>query len=89
MGRTPMWKPKLSQAHALYQRALTGGEEQLGQCHPETLTTLNDLGFICEKEGLYAMAGEFLAVAMSGRKNHFGPGHHMTCLTKRNLFLEA
>lgn len=76
---------KLSLAHDLYQRALTGRGLQLGWHHPDTLTTLNDLGFICEKEGLYAMAEKFLIAAMNGREYHFGPDHPATCLTKRNL----
>ncbi|KAL8644519.1 MAG: hypothetical protein Q9226_007722, partial [Calogaya cf. arnoldii] len=75
----------LSQAHEWYQRVLWGRETQLGPAHPDTFTTLNDLGFICEKQGLYAEGEEHLLRALHGREILYGPNDPRTCLVLRNL----
>lgn len=58
----------LSKVHTWYHRVLHGREKILGPTDPETLTTLNDLGFICEKEGLYSESEQYPMAALSGRQ---------------------
>ena len=45
------------QAEALNRRALAGREAHLGANHPETLTSMNNLAILLEKQGKLAEAG--------------------------------
>ena len=45
------------QAEALHRRALAGCEAHLGANHPETLTSMNNLAILLEKQGKLAEAG--------------------------------
>ena len=78
-------KQKLSEAVALFDRALRGRVKQLGLHHRDTLAAQNDLGFIYEKQGIYDLAELCLTVAMEGLEKQLGPNHRLTCSTKRNF----
>ena len=45
------------QAEALHRRALAGSEAHLGANHPDTLTSMNNLAILLEKQGKLEEAG--------------------------------
>ena len=53
---TPPASPRC-QAEALFRRSLAGREAHLGANHPDTLTSMNNLAILLEKQGKLAEAG--------------------------------
>jgi tetratricopeptide (TPR) repeat protein len=47
---------KYAQAEPLYKRALAIREQQLGEMHPSTATSLNNLALLYTEQGKYAEA---------------------------------
>jgi tetratricopeptide (TPR) repeat protein len=62
-------------AEQLYQRALAIREQQLGEAHPDTAFSLNDLADLYEKQGKYRDAEAFYQRALAAREQWLGPYH--------------
>jgi hypothetical protein len=46
---------KYKEAEAMHRQALRGYEKVLGPEHPETLTSVNNVGLVLERQGKYPM----------------------------------
>jgi hypothetical protein len=64
---------------------LGGREAELGEDHPETLETKNDLGVLHKMQGKYEDAQLLLHEAVDGRTEKLGPQHPHTLASIRNL----
>ena len=69
----------------MYQRALAGREKTLGLEHPDTLSSVNNLGILLSDKGDYAEAEEMHRRALTGREKVLGPNHPDTLSTINNL----
>ncbi|ERT02856.1 hypothetical protein HMPREF1624_01159 [Sporothrix schenckii ATCC 58251] len=78
---------RLSEAEAMYQRALQGYEKGLGPDNPSTLSTVNNLGLLYSAQGRLPEAEAMLQRALQGFEKAFGPDHRLTLTTVNNLGL--
>ena len=58
---------------------------QLGDDHPSTLTSMNNLGGLHTQQGKYAEAEELLTEALAARRRQLGDDHPHTLTTEGNL----
>ncbi|KAF7986448.1 hypothetical protein HWV62_31213 [Athelia sp. TMB] len=66
---------KLDDAMPFYKRALAGREKQLGPEHPDTLTTMSNLGELYREQGKYDEAEPLLARVLRSRETQLGEEH--------------
>jgi len=74
-----------AQARALEERALVIREKVLGSAHPDTAMSLNDLGFLIERQGYFAEARPFYERALAINEKALGPEHPATAGNIHNL----
>jgi Tetratricopeptide repeat len=63
------------QALALYEQALVGRKRVLGDHHPDTLTSLNDLADIRRILGDFQGARQLFEQTLNGGQRVLGPSH--------------
>jgi len=69
----------------LFDEALKGRQRELGDDHPDTLETKNDLALLYKEQGDYAKAEPLLVEAVEGRRKKLGNTHPHTQKSIRNL----
>ena len=69
----------------LLQRALVIREEQLGEMHPDTATTLNNLASVYEGQGRCVEAEQLYIRVLTIREQQLGQEHPDTIATRNNL----
>jgi tetratricopeptide (TPR) repeat protein len=74
-----------SLAEALYTEALAGCRRQLGDDHPDTLTSMNNLGLLYQHQGKFAEAEELYTEALAATRRQLGDDHPSTLLYMNNL----
>ncbi|KAL9619028.1 MAG: hypothetical protein Q9160_006349 [Pyrenula sp. 1 TL-2023] len=78
---------KLTEAEAMYTRALQGKEEALGSKYTSTLNTVNNLGNLYKNQGKLAEAEAMYTWALQGKEEALGSKHTSTLQTVNNLGL--
>ena len=77
---------KVTEAEAMYQRALEGKEKSWGSEYTPTLDTVNNLGNLYANQGKMAEAEAMFRRALEGKEKKWGPDHTSTLATvKKNL----
>jgi CHAT domain-containing protein/tetratricopeptide (TPR) repeat protein len=76
---------KYAEAFKRAEMALAIAEKSLGPEDPDTLLSVNNLGFLYEAQGRYAEAEPLLRRALAGREKALGPDHADTLLSVNNL----
>jgi serine/threonine protein kinase len=76
---------KIDDALALQRRALEIRRQSLGDDHPETITSMNNLGSILEASGSAAEAEPLYREALERRRRLLGEDHEDTLSTMGNL----
>ena len=76
---------KYSEAVALAEKALALSEHVLGREHPETLTSVNNLGFFYHSQGRLAEAEPLYKRALDGYERVLGKEHPDTLASLNNL----
>ncbi len=76
---------KMTEAEAMYQRALEGKEKMWGPEHALTLDTVNNLGNLYVDQGKMAEAEAMYQRALEGYEKAWGPKHASTLNTINNL----
>ena len=74
-----------AEAEPLWQRALEIQEQQLGQDHPNTATSLNNLALLYRAQGRYAEAEPLLQRALAIREQQLGQDHPNTAMSLDSL----
>jgi len=69
----------------LMQQALATRRRVLGDDHPETLRSLNSLGFLLEESGKHAEAEPYLRECLERRRRVLGPEHPDTLVSVTNF----
>jgi tetratricopeptide (TPR) repeat protein len=75
------------EAEAIYRRVLEVREKVFGREHPDTLTTVDDLGSVLLRQGRYKEAEAMHQQALEGREKVLGPEHPSTLTSMSNLGL--
>ncbi|GAM43571.1 hypothetical protein TCE0_056r18491 [Talaromyces pinophilus] len=78
---------KYDEAEAMYRRALEGYEKVLGHEHPNTLTSVNNLGLVLDRQGKYEEAEAMHRRALEGYEKVLGHKHLNTLTSVDNLSL--
>ena len=78
-------KGKYNEAAILCRRALEGKEEGLGQQHPDTLWSVNDLAVVLHNQGKYDEAERLHRQALEGIEKELGKQHPDTLSSINNL----
>jgi tetratricopeptide (TPR) repeat protein len=68
-----------------YQRALGGREKTLGKDHPDTLSTVHNMGSVFDNQGEYGKALEWYQRALDGCEKTLGKDHPSTLSTVHNM----
>jgi tetratricopeptide (TPR) repeat protein len=76
---------KYKEAEAMYRQALAGCEEVVGREHPDTLTSVNNLGLVLSMLGNYEEAEAMHRRVLEARKKMLGLEHPDTLTSVRNL----
>ncbi|MFD6294214.1 tetratricopeptide repeat protein [Streptomyces sp. NPDC060235] len=76
-----------SRAVPLFEATLAHREQVLGQAHPETLTSRNDLATACHAAGDLDHAIRLLKTTLAQRTHALGDTHRDTLKTRHNLAL--
>jgi tetratricopeptide (TPR) repeat protein len=76
---------KYAQAETLAVKALEVRRRSLGEDHPDTLASENNLGTLYRCEGKYDQAGMLLTKALEGRSRVLGPEHPYTLTSRYEL----
>ena len=74
-------------AKILYRRTLEGRGNALGAEHPDTLSSVNNLGALLLDKGDYGGAEEYCRRALEGYEKTHGPEHNDTLMSVNNLGL--
>jgi tetratricopeptide (TPR) repeat protein len=69
----------------MHRRELLGSEKVLGPEHPDTLTSVSQLGLVLARQGKYAEAEAMHRRALQGREKVLGPEHPDTLTSMQNL----
>jgi hypothetical protein len=72
-------------AEEMNRRALDGREKALGKEHPDTLTSVNSLALVLERQGKYEAAEEMNRQALHGREKALGKEHPDTLTSVNDL----
>jgi tetratricopeptide (TPR) repeat protein len=79
-------KKKLyDKAERLFDEALNGRQRELGEDHPDTLESKNDLAVLYKNQAQYDKAEPLLLEAFDGRHVKFGDTHPHTLDSINNL----
>jgi tetratricopeptide (TPR) repeat protein len=73
------------EAETLFDEALKGRQRELGDDHPDTLETQNDLAVVYKEQGNYDKAEQLLLKAVEGRRLKLGDTHPRTLESCNNL----
>ncbi|KZP24368.1 TPR-like protein [Athelia psychrophila] len=76
---------RYEEAVALCQHALAGQTQQLGEDHPDTLSTVNNLAELYRQQAKYEAAETLCQRALSGRELQLGRTHRDTLSAVHNL----
>jgi tetratricopeptide (TPR) repeat protein len=68
-----------------YRQALSGKELEQGSDHPDTLTSVHNIGLVFDKQGKYGDALEWFRRALSGQKRALGSDHPSTLMTVHSM----
>jgi hypothetical protein len=71
----------------MHQQALQGYEKVLGPEHPDTLTSVSQLGSVLEQQGKYEEAEAMHRQDLAGSEKVLGPEHPDTLTSMHNLGL--
>ncbi|KAK4118476.1 TPR-like protein [Parathielavia appendiculata] len=85
LGNLFLYQGRLSDAEAMYERALRGYEKALGREHTSTLNTVNNLGNLYNTQGRLSDAEAMYERALRGYEKALGPEHTSTVDTVNNL----
>ncbi len=77
------WK----EAERCYKRSLTISQKQLGDRHPDTATSLNNLAALYKSQGRYSEAEPLYVQALEIRQTELGDRHPDTATSLNNLAL--
>ncbi|CAG7977526.1 unnamed protein product [Penicillium salamii] len=69
----------------MHQRALEAQEKVLGREHPDTLTSVNNLGLVLDSQGKYEEAEAMHRRALEAREKVLGRKHPSTLSSVSNL----
>jgi tetratricopeptide (TPR) repeat protein len=69
----------------MYRRALAGSEKALGPEHPDTFTSITNLGLVLDDQGKHEEAEAMHRQALQGYEKALGPEHPSTLTTMHNL----
>jgi len=72
-------------AESFFNEALKGRLHKLGDTHPDTLQSKNDLALLYKEQGLYDKAEQLLLEAVKGRRLKLGDTHPHTIESWNNL----
>ncbi len=75
----------LAEARPYYERALAIREKALGPDHPDTATSLNNLGYLLQAMGNLAEARPYYERALAINEKALGPDHPDTATSLNNL----
>jgi len=75
----------LSEAEPLYREALEAFRRTLGDSHPDTLSSINNLGLLLKGQGKLSEAESLFRVALEGRRGTLGDTHPDTLVSINNL----
>ena len=78
-------KGDLAAAEPLSREALEGRREKLGARHPDTLSSISNLGLLLMAKGDLAAAEPLLREALEGRREVLGALHPKTLAAIKNL----
>ncbi|MDP7572015.1 MAG: tetratricopeptide repeat protein, partial [Myxococcota bacterium] len=73
------------EALPLYESALALRRKHLGDEHPDTLSSINNLGLLLHAQGKHAEAETLLGEALEGRRRTLGDEHPHTLISIKNL----
>ena len=76
---------KYDDAEALYREAIEGRRRVLGDAHPSTLDSTNNLAVLLKDLGRYAEAEPLCHVVVAGRRRDLGDAHPQTLNSISNL----
>ncbi|KAI2827285.1 hypothetical protein CBS133816_6557 [Aspergillus niger] len=76
---------KYQEAEAMHQQALQKREKILGPEHPDTLTSISQLGSVLAQQGKYTEAEIIQQQALQGREKALGPEHPDTLISISQL----
>ncbi|XRB09944.1 kinesin light chain 3 [Pycnococcus provasolii] len=76
---------KYADAEPLYREALDGRRRELGDAHPDTLKSINNLAILLENQGKYADAEALYREALDGRRRELGDAHPDTLTSINGL----
>ncbi|GCE60930.1 photosystem I assembly protein Ycf3 [Microcystis aeruginosa NIES-4285] len=76
---------RYSEAEPLYKQALAIRKQQLGDNHPDTATSLNNLAVFYQSQGRYSEAEPLYKQALAIRKQQLGDNHPLTATSLDNL----
>ena len=85
IGRTYVDLGIYPQAEAHVARALELRRRQLGETHPDTLTSMNDLAVLYRHQGKYADAEGLHRGVLAARRRVLGPEHRDTLASMHDL----
>ncbi|KAF1966378.1 TPR-like protein [Bimuria novae-zelandiae CBS 107.79] len=87
VGKLLYDKGKYNEAVISYRRALEGREKTLGEQHPRTLTSANNLALMLLAQGKYDEAEKLHRRALEGSEKELGMQHPDTLTSASNLAL--
>ncbi|KAJ5494608.1 Tetratricopeptide-like helical [Penicillium fimorum] len=76
---------RYDEANPLFTRNLRVREKALGPEHADTLTSVNDLGYVLRRQGKYEEAEAMHRRALEGREKALGPEHPDTLTSVNDL----
>ncbi|CCH93194.1 Similar to tr/Q7NLR0/Q7NLR0 [Microcystis aeruginosa PCC 9432] len=79
------YQGRYSEAEPLYKEALFIFKQQLGNNHPSTAASLNNLAFLYRIQGRYSEAEPLLKQSLAIRKQQLGDNHPDTAQSLNNL----
>ena len=76
---------KYADAEPLFREALDGRRRELGDAHPSTLDSINNLATLLDQQGKYADAEALYRKALDGKRRVCGDAHRDTLASINNL----
>ena len=85
MGYLLQAQRKFDEAEPYWQESLDRRRRVLGEAHPDTLNSLNNMGSLRQQQGRPAEAEPFWLEALKKRRQLLGPEHPDTLWSMNNL----
>ncbi|KAI8680532.1 NACHT domain-containing protein [Fusarium keratoplasticum] len=85
IGRYRQMRGRYEEAEQMNRRALEGREKVLGREHPDTLTSIHNLGWVLRSQGKYEEAEQMNRRALEGCEKVLGREHPHTLTSVSNL----